>query len=100
MKFKKLRPLLALVVLLTTAGCSHGNFDRFRDHPILSWLPLDKWGVVGSDRAPARTVQFPDRECFGLAQERTEYLDRSEYDDADLRKIFALTYQDCVRMKR
>lgn len=101
MKIMKPRTLLALLlVLAATAGCSHGSFDRFMDHPILSWLPLDKWGLVEGGSAPTRTAQFPDKDCFGLARERTEYLDKSEYDDADLRKIFALTYQDCVWIKR
>lgn len=94
--------LSSLALIILVAGCAHGGFDRFMDHPVLSWLPLDKWGVVGS-AAPAASgpsYQFPDRACFNLAAERTQFLDRSEFDDADLRKIFTLTYQNCVKTKR
>lgn len=90
----------SVVALLYLAGCAQGSFDRFMDHPILSWLPLDKWGVVGGTSRSARQITaFPDKGCYQIAQERTEFLDQSEYDDADLRKIFAMTYRDCMKFK-
>jgi hypothetical protein len=71
------------------------------DDPILSWLPLDQWGAV-SGSGPRFTSVDPrlsDKDCYVLAQERTEFLDRSEFDDADLRKIFTLNYRACVKAK-
>jgi hypothetical protein len=91
---------MSLAVLAFVCGRSHGGFDRFMYHPILSWLPLDRWGVVESDRATAvLSPRFPDKQCAELATEQTEYLDRSELDDDDLQKIFTLTYRDCVKME-
>ena len=93
--------LAPLAVLILLGGCAPGGFGRFMDHPILSWLPLDRWGIVKSDRITTSAApQFPDKQCFALAKERTEFLDQSEYSDEDLQKIFALTYHDCVMMER
>jgi hypothetical protein len=95
------RRLVPLLTVVFVAGCSHGGFDRFMDHPILSWLPLDKWGVVGEEgnETEKPSAQFPDKKCFEAAYWRTAFLDKSEYSDSDRRKMLALIYQDCIKAK-
>lgn len=99
--FNIVRWATLLVVLIFVASCSHGSFDRFMDHPILSWLPLDEWGIVGNgtENAINPTSQFPNNECFKVARERIEFLDKTELSDVDLHKIFALNYQECVKVE-
>jgi hypothetical protein len=91
--------LIFTACLLT--GCASGSFDRFMDHPILSWLPLDAWGGVAGPASEVRFVRtrFPDRDCFQVAQQRAEVWPLNDFDSATLQRMFGQTYQDCVARK-
>ena len=91
--------LLAMTVSIGASGCSSRGFERFMDHPILSWAPITQADVdaVNPLSPPVQHINlYPTRECFTLAQERTEFLDLSEYDDRTIRDMFNKTYRDCV----
>jgi hypothetical protein len=92
--------ILAFTACLLT-GCASGSFDRFMDHPILSWLPLDASGVVAGQASEARFVRarFPDKDCFEVAQQRAEAWSLDDFDPATLQEMFEQTYRDCVARK-
>ena len=95
------RFLVAAAVLLC-AGCSARRFDRFIDHPILSWAPITQAEVdsVNPFSTPEHHMNlYPTRECFELAKERTDFLDQSDFDDRTLLTVFNGSYSDCVRAK-
>ena len=97
---RRLRSILApFICMAMLTACAHDGFHRFMDHPVLSWVPLDRWGIVPPrtmEPRPATPAQFPDPACFEVAKERTEVLDPSQFDPATLQAIFAHTYRDCM----
>lgn len=99
---RRLYPVpMVFACALLLAGCT--GFDRFMDHPVLSWLPLDHWGVVAQrdvSQTHVTSAEFPDRDCFEIAQERTEVLNPSQFDAATLRTIFADIYRNCTASAR
>ena len=69
------------------------------DHPILSWAPFTQADVDSINPLPSTEQHinlYPTRECFLLAEERTEVLDRADFDESTIRDIFNRTYKDCV----
>jgi hypothetical protein len=91
--------LIVLTASISASGCSSRGFERFMDHPILSWAPFTQADVDSLNPLPSTEQHinlYPIRECYLLAQERTEELDLSEYYDRTIRDIFNKTYKDCV----
>ena len=99
MRFVNFLILFAPIIL---CGCSDQQFQRFLDHPILSWAPFSQADL---DRLDPLSTSHPvvqryvDPECKQLAHERTEYLDRNEYSDDELADLFKRNYHQCIAAK-
>lgn len=93
--------ILILALCGSVAACAPRSFERFMDHPVLSWLPLGRWGVVPTptDRARPSKLQA-DPQCSSLAEERVAYLDRNEFSGDDIRKLMQMNYDACIAAKR
>lgn len=93
----------SLVLCLSIlGGCSHQEFQRFLDDPILSWAPFTQSDLNRLDplASPALVQKrFPDEDCRQLARERTQVLSGEEFDDGALATIFADNYRRCIADK-
>jgi hypothetical protein len=93
---------LASIILVASGltGCSHPQFDRFMDHPILSWAPftqadIDKLNPLAK-ATPATVGRYSNKACRTQAEQRTEYLDLDQYGEDDIANIFSRNYYTCV----
>ena len=93
-------PFATILLITSLAACSSQPFSRFMDHPILSWLPLDKWGVVTipPDRRDA-PVSLTDQQCLQAAHDRADVLDPEQFDAQTRRFVLMDVYRDCVSRK-
>ncbi len=85
---------------LGLTGCSHRQFDRFMDHPILSWAPftqadIDKLNPL-ANATSATISRYSNTSCRTQAEQRTEYLDSDQYGEDDIADIFDRIYRACV----
>jgi hypothetical protein len=90
---------LVLAACCVAAGCTSRGTDRFLDHPILSWAPFTQTDIDSLNPVfvpEQRSNRYSVRNCYTLAQERTDVLDRREFNDDDLAIIFDKVYTGCV----
>jgi hypothetical protein len=96
------RPLLVAGCLLGTSllmGCDSVRLppSGFATRYVMSWMQNGKTGSAGS---PSEFLTYPNEPCRNLAQTRVSDAALSlsfEPSRADRRKMFALTYADCIK---
>ena len=89
-----------ILFALALTGCSHRQFDRFMDHPILSWAPftqadIDKLNPL-ANATSATISRYSNTSCRTQAEQRTIYLDSDQYGEGDIADIFARIYRACA----
>jgi len=95
-----IRVMLALLLSASLSGCAQGSFERFMDHPILSWLPVDEY--LGDQNAnlkvpPMRPGQ--DKMCYETAEERTGFAIQSDTTETEVQNLFRAEYAECLRIR-
>ena len=93
-------PVAAFLLITSVAGCTSQRFSQFMDHPILSWLPLDKWGFVNIPLDRRGTpASLSDRQCLQVAHDRADVLDPEQFDAQTRRVVLMDVYRDCISRK-